>query len=171
MQITYFHFPVLWPIGWKKISFVSNIKLLPFGSEMSSSNETLKGGLTLCLSDLWNTEYTWYPENGPPDFTPCFHKTILVWVPCIQLWLTSVIEVQRAKSSNSGPIPWSFLNILKTLLLIMILATSTGQVWSLKLILSCIDYLKVIKRENGQSWNYHRKLRVRKIEAVFNQLR
>ena len=99
---------------------------------MSSSNETHKPGLTLCFSDFWNTEYTWYPENGPPDFTPCFHKTALVWVPCIQLWLTSIIEVQRAKSSNAGPIPWSLLNILKTMLLIMVLSTSTGQVWSLK---------------------------------------
>ena len=97
-------------------------------------NETLSQGM-LCASDFWDAQYTWYPENGPPDFTPCFHKTALVWVPCVQLWVTSLVEVNRAKASQAGPIPWSLLNILKTLLLVMVMATSAGQ-----LVIACLEY-------------------------------
>ena len=30
---------------------------------------------TYCVADVWNGNLTWNSED--PDFTPCFHKTIL----------------------------------------------------------------------------------------------
>ena len=30
---------------------------------------------TYCVADVWNANLTWNSED--PDFTPCFHKTIL----------------------------------------------------------------------------------------------
>ena len=70
---------------------------------------------TFCASPLWNTNLTWYPPDGqPPDFTPCFHKTVLVYVPAAFLLLLSPIEFIRNNVSNhSNPIPWAWLNILK----------------------------------------------------------
>ncbi|XP_071113608.1 multidrug resistance-associated protein 1-like [Haliotis cracherodii] len=36
---------------------------------------------------VWDTNLTWY--NTWPQFTDCFQSTVLVWVPCGWLWLTS----------------------------------------------------------------------------------
>ncbi|XP_067675078.1 multidrug resistance-associated protein 1-like [Haliotis asinina] len=36
---------------------------------------------------LWDTNLTWY--NTWPHFTDCFQSTVLVWVPCGWLWLSS----------------------------------------------------------------------------------
>ncbi|XP_067675074.1 multidrug resistance-associated protein 1-like [Haliotis asinina] len=36
---------------------------------------------------LWDTDLTWY--NTWPQFTDCFQSTVLVWVPCGWLWLSS----------------------------------------------------------------------------------
>ncbi|KAG7491926.1 hypothetical protein MATL_G00008620 [Megalops atlanticus] len=37
------------------------------------------------LDPLWDWNRTWYTPN--PDLTQCFQNTVLVWVPCIYLWL------------------------------------------------------------------------------------
>ena len=87
-------------------------------SEMSSSdvlgfNFTVN---TFCYSPLWNINLTWYPDNGqPPDFTPCFHKTVLVYTPAALLLLLSPIEfIRNNNPKNSNPsIPWGWMNILK----------------------------------------------------------
>ena len=99
------------------------------GPSNNSSGETsLDGSTALCATDFWDSVYTWYPDDGrPPDFTPCFHHTVLVWAPCAQLWLTSVVEVRRAGASRAGPIPWAPANTLKALLTVLAIATSTGQ--------------------------------------------
>ena len=43
-------------------------------AEVNTNNdfETLT---TFCVSPLWDLNVTWYTED--PDFTPCFHKTVL----------------------------------------------------------------------------------------------
>ncbi|XP_067674237.1 multidrug resistance-associated protein 1-like [Haliotis asinina] len=43
---------------------------------------------TLCNgTTLWETDLTWYSKA--PLFTDCFQSTVLVWVPCGWLWLSS----------------------------------------------------------------------------------
>ncbi|KAJ8363882.1 hypothetical protein SKAU_G00127130 [Synaphobranchus kaupii] len=37
------------------------------------------------LDPLWDWNRTWYTPN--PDLTQCFQNTVLVWVPCIYLWV------------------------------------------------------------------------------------
>ncbi|XP_062304038.1 multidrug resistance-associated protein 1 [Osmerus eperlanus] len=37
------------------------------------------------LDPLWDWNRTWYTAN--PDLTQCFQNTVLVWVPCVYLWL------------------------------------------------------------------------------------
>ena len=71
---------------------------------------------TFCYSPLWDINLTWYPSYGqPPDFTPCFHKTVLVYTPAALLLLLSPIEFMRNNDpKNSNPsIPWGWMNILK----------------------------------------------------------
>ena len=71
---------------------------------------------TFCVSPLWDINLTWYPSYGqPPDFTPCFHKTVLVYTPAALLLLLSPIEFIRNNNPNNSnpPIPWGWINILK----------------------------------------------------------
>ena len=71
---------------------------------------------TFCVTPLWDINLTWYPNYGqPPDFTPCFHKTVLAYIPAAFLLLLSPIEFTRNnnRSKHSNPIPWAWLNVLK----------------------------------------------------------
>ena len=33
-----------------------------------------------CATPLWDMNLTWYTDSNP-DFTPCFHKTVLQYIP------------------------------------------------------------------------------------------
>jgi hypothetical protein len=39
--------------------------------------------MVLCRSELWDLSLTWNTES--PDFTPCFHATVLVYIPALVL--------------------------------------------------------------------------------------
>ena len=49
-----------------------------------ANSETLT---TFCISPIWDINLTW--NTTDPDFTPCFHKTVLVYIPCGFLWIFS----------------------------------------------------------------------------------
>ena len=79
---------------------------------------------TFCASPLWDVNITWYPRNGqPPDFTPCFHKTVLVYIPVAFLLLLSPLEFMRNTSNKLNRIAWAWLNVLK-LVITLLLCTS-----------------------------------------------
>ncbi|XP_067009700.2 multidrug resistance-associated protein 1 isoform X3 [Anabrus simplex] len=81
-----------------------------------------------CGSKFWDLQVTWYTED--PDLTPCFQKTVLVWVPCAFLWIFSSLETYYILHSKSRNIPWNWLNISKliiTCLLIVLSAADLGQ--------------------------------------------
>ena len=61
---------------------------------------------TFCQTELWNWNLTWNSEQ--PDFTPCFHKTVLVYAPCSVLWILGLFEHFVNLRSRSIPLPWSF---------------------------------------------------------------
>ena len=64
-----------------------------------------------CGSPLWDEQYTWNSTN--PDFTDCFHKTVLVWIPVGFLLLFAPFEFLSYRKSASRKIPWTFLNLVK----------------------------------------------------------
>ena len=69
-------------------------------------------GLTqLCTGPLWNSSITWYTDH--PDFTSCFHKTVLVYLPCIFLWFMAPLELWLGVKSSRRFIPWSWVNVSK----------------------------------------------------------
>ena len=43
-----------------------------------------------CGGQFWDLDTTWYTNE--PDFTPCFHRTIIAWVPCAVLLLLAPIS-------------------------------------------------------------------------------
>ena len=66
---------------------------------------------TFCAGPFWDTNLTWYTTS--PDFTPCFHKTVLVFVPCGFLWLLAFFDQIQNWTSKNRNCPWSWNNIAK----------------------------------------------------------
>ena len=64
-----------------------------------------------CSGEFWNQNLTWYTDS--PDFTVCFHKTVLVYLPCLFLWLFSPFEVRSNFLSRKCFVPWTFFNVAK----------------------------------------------------------
>ncbi|XP_056392341.1 multidrug resistance-associated protein 1 isoform X2 [Hyla sarda] len=71
---------------------------------------------TFCSYDgserFWDANVTWYTEN--PDFTKCFQNTVLVWIPCIYLWLCFPFYFLYLQRNDQGYIRMSHLNKAKT---------------------------------------------------------
>ncbi|XP_029433020.1 multidrug resistance-associated protein 1-like isoform X1 [Rhinatrema bivittatum] len=66
------------------------------------------------VEPLWDWNLTWYTEN--PDFTKCFHNSILVWIPCIYLWLCFPFYTLYLHRRHQSYIRMSYLNKTKTAL-------------------------------------------------------
>ncbi|XP_037050766.1 multidrug resistance-associated protein 1-like isoform X2 [Bradysia coprophila] len=66
-----------------------------------------------CGSEFWNSNLTWYTDD--PDFTVCFQRTVLVWVPCLLLWMFFWVDIFYIKRSLNRNIPWGILNVSKLL--------------------------------------------------------
>ncbi|KAF5296656.1 hypothetical protein FQR65_LT10196 [Abscondita terminalis] len=86
-----------------------------------------------CGSAFWKSSLSWNTDN--PDFTKCFEETVLVWIPCVFLWVFSSFEVYYLKRSPNKDILWNFLNISKLTLLLVLIT------------LSSIDLLTLIKNQ------------------------
>ncbi|XP_047989436.1 multidrug resistance-associated protein 1 isoform X3 [Leguminivora glycinivorella] len=67
-----------------------------------------------CGSKFWDSNLTWHTDN--PELTECFEKTVLIWVPCIYLWLAAFLETYYIISSKERNIPWNPLNISKLII-------------------------------------------------------
>uniref|UniRef100_A0A7N9AWT7 ABC-type glutathione-S-conjugate transporter n=1 Tax=Mastacembelus armatus TaxID=205130 RepID=A0A7N9AWT7_9TELE len=68
--------------------------------------------LILPLLQDWNR--TWYTAN--PDLTQCFQNTVLVWVPCIYLWLLAPFYCLHLYCHDHGRIHISCLCAAKMVL-------------------------------------------------------
>ncbi|XP_059046550.1 multidrug resistance-associated protein 1 isoform X2 [Achroia grisella] len=89
-----------------------------------SYNSTLDD---FCGSDFWDSNLTWYTNN--PELTPCFQKTVLVWIPCLYLWVAALLDIYYILHSKERNIPWNILNISKlaiTCLLIVVKFVDLG---------------------------------------------
>uniref|UniRef100_A0A9J7YMS9 Multidrug resistance-associated protein 1 n=1 Tax=Cyprinus carpio carpio TaxID=630221 RepID=A0A9J7YMS9_CYPCA len=63
---------------------------------------------------FWDWNRTWQTHN--PDLTPCFQNTVLVWIPCLYLWLSAPFYILYLKRNDRGYICMTHLNRAKTLL-------------------------------------------------------
>ncbi|XP_041856879.1 multidrug resistance-associated protein 1 isoform X2 [Melanotaenia boesemani] len=61
---------------------------------------------------FWDWNRTWNTSN--PDLTQCFQNTVLVWVPCVYLWICAPIYLVYLCSHDRGYICMSHLNKAKT---------------------------------------------------------
>ncbi|KAL6103555.1 abcc1 [Pungitius sinensis] len=61
---------------------------------------------------FWDWNRTWYTAN--PDFTQCFQNTVLVWLPCLYLWICAPLYFIYLRSHDHGYIRMSHINKAKT---------------------------------------------------------
>eukprot|EP00095_Tigriopus_kingsejongensis_P007287 maker-scaffold313_size211302-snap-gene-0.9 protein:Tk07287 transcript:maker-scaffold313_size211302-snap-gene-0.9-mRNA-1 annotation:"multidrug resistance-associated protein 1 isoform x4" len=73
-----------------------------------------------CEDPLWNANLTWYTDN--PDFTTCFHQTVLVYVPLAILLLFLPVELYYARKSKDRHIPFTVLNGTKIILNLILIS-------------------------------------------------
>ena len=74
------------------------------GALAATSVHSQKSNMEVCATPLWDTSLTWLTNN--PDFTPCFHQTILVMVPAVFILLLSPLQFYLQCSSQTRSIPW-----------------------------------------------------------------
>ena len=80
-------------------------------SDVMSSTVAENEDGNFCQGPLWDSQLTWFTDN--PDFTTCFHQTVLVYVPCGLLLLLAPLQLYQAKKSIDSLVPWSLLSLLK----------------------------------------------------------
>ncbi|KAK7866925.1 hypothetical protein R5R35_001662 [Gryllus longicercus] len=78
-----------------------------------------------CGSPFWNASVTWYTNR--PDLTECFQKTVLVWAPCVFLWVFAPLETYYILNSKFRNIPWNWLNISKLFLTVVLIGLSIAD--------------------------------------------
>lgn len=79
-----------------------------------------------CGSTFWDTELSWNSQS--PDLTPCFQETAMLWAPCVLLWVVMPFELSSYKMSRFKTLPWTFLNLLKVVLLCVLVLISAVEV-------------------------------------------
>ncbi|XP_059352167.1 multidrug resistance-associated protein 1-like isoform X3 [Daphnia carinata] len=85
-------------------------------------NETTSPLDSFCGSTFWDLDQTW--NTNDPNFTECFHQTVLYWIPCGFIWLFAPYETYQILYSNTRYIPWSFINISKMVINLLLIILS-----------------------------------------------
>lgn len=65
---------------------------------------------------------TW--NTNDPDLTPCFENSILIWTPCLFLWIFSFVEVYYFMKSSKKNLPCTWQLISKYFLTIFLIVLS-----------------------------------------------
>lgn len=60
---------------------------------------------------MQDSDKTW--NTYDPRFTECFELTILVWFPCLLLFVFAPLDIYYIKKSKYANIPWGFTNIVR----------------------------------------------------------
>ncbi|XP_064477021.1 ATP-binding cassette sub-family C member 3-like [Ornithodoros turicata] len=59
--------------------------------------------------------------NAFPVLTPCFENTVLVWIPCVFIWLAGPIELYRLAEHYRRPLGWSAIGAAKLVLSVFLI--------------------------------------------------
>ena len=110
-----------------------------------------------CADPLWDLNLTWYTEE--PDFTHCFHSTVLVYIPCALLWLGLPVKFYEWKSSTSRSIPWTPILLARMFALSLLILDCLAQCifeWTAERpianILAPVVYLMTFALAMGLEW-------------------
>ena len=78
-------------------------------------------------STFWDFDLIW--NNTQPDFTPCFQRTILSWIPLAVIIFFCLFEVPGyfSKHNKNRNIRLNWFNLLKIILTLCLIAVNVGQ--------------------------------------------
>ena len=68
-----------------------------------SSQDSTEDEAKFCATPLWDLDLTWNTED--PDFTRCFHQTVLTYIPLAVLLIGSPVQVSIRKTSSAATFP------------------------------------------------------------------
>uniref|UniRef100_A0A8C8K0I0 ABC-type glutathione-S-conjugate transporter n=1 Tax=Oncorhynchus tshawytscha TaxID=74940 RepID=A0A8C8K0I0_ONCTS len=83
-----------------------------FGRHKQNTSHCRLSGFVSSSCTDWNR--TWYTDK--PDLTECFQNTVLVWFPCVYLWLLAPFYALKLYCHDCGCIRISTLCTAKTVL-------------------------------------------------------
>ncbi|KAJ8319362.1 hypothetical protein KUTeg_004453 [Tegillarca granosa] len=83
-----------------------------------------RGGF--CQTPFWDEDATW--NTTDPDFTPCFQKTFLLWLPSALLVIGAPFRFYSLTRNKTESIPFTWLNILKTILAVLIAVITVADI-------------------------------------------
>ncbi|XP_066905610.1 multidrug resistance-associated protein 1 [Halyomorpha halys] len=78
--------------------------------------------LYFCGSPFWDDNLTWHTDS--PKFTPCWGKTVPIWIPFAFLWLFSLFDICNMYSSKKRDIPWNWRNMTKLVITTLLIGLS-----------------------------------------------
>ncbi|OQV17373.1 Canalicular multispecific organic anion transporter 2 [Hypsibius exemplaris] len=78
-----------------------------------------------CPDTFWDPSVTWYTEN--PDFSMCFHQTVLTWLPCAVLWLMAPLQLYRLRNSKYRVKRWTWLSLTKIFFALCLVVLSLAE--------------------------------------------
>ncbi|XP_069125383.1 multidrug resistance-associated protein 1-like [Argopecten irradians] len=91
---------------------------------LDSSMDERGGGF--CNSPFLDEQQTW--NTTDPDFSACFQKTVILWIPCAFLVLVTPFHIYFLTKSQSPTIPFSWLNILKMVLSLTVAVAAIADI-------------------------------------------
>ncbi|XP_067833665.1 ATP-binding cassette sub-family C member 3-like, partial [Heptranchias perlo] len=68
-------------------------------------------------------------NTDSPDLTPCFQNTVLIWIPCVYLWVIFPLYFLYLRQSSRGYIRVTVLNRVKTVLGVLLWIVSWSNLF------------------------------------------
>lgn len=101
------------------------------------------GSLPFCTTPLWDSNVTWYTDD--PDFTLCFHATVMQYVPTAFLGLSLPYVRYSVMASRSRNVPMTLRTLARLILITALSATSAFSLgWFLVVDGSYLDLATVL---------------------------
>ncbi|GAV06013.1 hypothetical protein RvY_16055 [Ramazzottius varieornatus] len=76
-----------------------------------------------CRDNFWDSGVTWDTPDLP-DFTTCFQSTVLIWVPCIFLWIFLPLQLYHVRTRPYRIKQWTWISVSKMTLALTLAAIS-----------------------------------------------
>lgn len=81
---------------------------------------------TFCRSPIWNTSLTW--NTSSPDFTPCFHNTVLAYAPFVFIMILTPVQLLWCSRSGNVSVPWNKCNVSKVIANVLLILVSFSSI-------------------------------------------
>ncbi|KAJ6639011.1 Multidrug resistance-associated protein 1, partial [Pseudolycoriella hygida] len=108
-----------------KVIVLDQGKVLEFGSPKELLQNEMSTFYGMAKESGLNTNLTWHTND--PDLTVCFQRTVLVWAPCLFLWIFLWLDVVRIKRAMNRDIPWGALNLSKLAFTVALIALTAVE--------------------------------------------